>query len=228
MEENISNPTLQEVDVSDELINHDSIKRDGLSRSHIWAYSVGHFCNDLCASQYAFFMTWYLTTVVKLDQHVAGLCLLSGQIADGFMTPLVGIYSDKFETKRCGKRMPWYIFGTIVVIPGFAGLFLYSNNDSKSSQYAVYMSLTALFNVGWAAVQISNMAIVNSLTYSNRRRDYLSNNRNGFTYLANITVLSIALFLFLTMDNAIAQFRVLSIISLILGLLTSLFYIYKL
>jgi len=89
------------------------------------------------------------------------------------------------------------------------------------------MTMTTLFAIGWAAVQISNMAIVNSLTYSNRRRDNLTNNRNGFTYMANITVLAIALVLFLTMDNAINQFRVLSLISLIVGLFTSLFYIYK-
>ena len=138
--------------------------------------------------------------------------------------------SDKFVSQKYGKRMPWYIFGTIVVIPCFAGIFTYpefANVNGKGLQYAWYMTLPALFNVGWAAVQISNMAIVNSLTYSNRRRDNLTNNRNGFTYMANITVLAIALVLFLTMDNAINQFRVLSLISLIVGLFTSLFYIYK-
>ena len=50
--------------------------------------------------------------------------MLSGQIADALTTPLVGLLSDKTET-RIGKRMPWYIFGTILVIPTFLGIFIY-------------------------------------------------------------------------------------------------------
>jgi len=33
--------------------------------------------------------------------------LLSGQIADGIATPIVGYYSDKVNT-RIGQRTPWY------------------------------------------------------------------------------------------------------------------------
>jgi Na+/melibiose symporter-like transporter len=69
------------------------------------------------------------------------------------------------------------------------------------------------------------MSIVNQLSYSNRQRDQLSNNRNGFTYAANITVLSFALLLFLTVSDAVLQFRYLCLISLTLGLFSSLFYI---
>jgi len=32
--------------------------------------------------------------------------LLSGQIADGLATPIVGYFSDKINT-RFGKRTPW-------------------------------------------------------------------------------------------------------------------------
>lgn len=171
---------------------------------------------------------------MKLTPHLTGLCLLSGQIADGITTPIVGVFSDKINT-RWGKRMPWYYFGTIVVIPCFAGIFAYPPFVNKFEDDGLtpknetfrniwYITLPALFNVGWAAVQISNMSIVNQLSYSNRQRDQLTNNRNGFTYAANITVLSVALLLFLTVDDAKLQFRYLCLISLTLGLFSSLFY----
>ena len=54
------------------------MKRDGLSNKHVWAYSVGHFNNDLCASMWFVYLTWYLNKVVKLDPTITGLCLLSG------------------------------------------------------------------------------------------------------------------------------------------------------
>lgn len=52
------------------------------------------------------------------------MCLLSGQITDGIMTPIVGVLSDKYTT-RWGKRMPWYYFGFCMVIPCFLGIFSY-------------------------------------------------------------------------------------------------------
>jgi hypothetical protein len=45
------------------------------------------------------------------------------------------------------------------------------------------------------------MAIVNNLSASNQKRDRLVNNRNGFTYAANITILSFALLLFNVVDD---------------------------
>lgn len=56
----------------------------------------------------------------------------------------------------------------------------------------------AIFNIGWAAVQIAHLAIVNQLSYSQRVRDKMVVYRNGFTYAANIFVLALALILFAT------------------------------
>lgn len=42
------------------------------------AYSVGHFANDLCASMWFIYLSYYLVYVVKLSENVAGLALLSG------------------------------------------------------------------------------------------------------------------------------------------------------
>jgi len=71
------------------------------------------------------------------------------------------------------------------------------------------------------------MAIVNSLSLSNRRRDLLANNRNGFTFAANIVILVFALIFFQVVSNSIKQFRYLCFIALGLGSLTSLFYMFS-
>ena len=139
--------------------------RDGLTERHIAAYSVGHFNNDLCAAQWFVYLSWYINKVVKLSPRLTGLCLLSGQIADGITTPIVGVASDKCNT-RIGKRMPWYYFGFVLVIPCFLGIFSYPEFINKREecpeedcpvahqgiQYAWYLTLPALFNVGWASV----------------------------------------------------------------------------
>lgn len=134
--------------------------------------------------------------------------------------------------------MPWYIFGTVMVIPCFMGIFSYpafvngSNNGegddgfSENAKRAWYTALPALFNIGWASVQISHMAIVNGLSASNRKRDELANNRNGFTFAANITILSFALLFFNAVGSSIDQFRYLCFLALGLGSFSSLFYMF--
>ena len=49
--------------------------------------------------------------------------------------------------------------------------------------------------------------------------------RNGFTYAANIFVLALALVLFVTVDSQVTQFRILGIVCVGLGAVTTLFYI---
>lgn len=68
-------------------------------------------------------MLYFVKDVVKLDSVTSASVMLSGQLADGIATPLVGFFSDKFKT-RIGKRMPWYIFGALLVYPTFLGLFI--------------------------------------------------------------------------------------------------------
>ena len=51
------------------------------------------------------------------------------------------------------------------------------------------------------------------------------NNRNGFTYAANIVVLAVALLMFLTVKSDIDQFRYLCFTCIGLGFFSSFFYI---
>lgn len=48
--------------------------------------------------------------------------------------------------------------------------------------------------------------------------------RNGFTYIANIFVLTLALTLFLTVSDKVEQFRILGLTACGLGLFTTLWY----
>lgn len=54
------------------------IKRDGLTQRHVAAYSVGHFNNDLCASMWFVYLSWYIKDVVGLDSATTSLCMFSG------------------------------------------------------------------------------------------------------------------------------------------------------
>ena len=52
--------------------------------------------------------------------------------------------------------------------------------------------------------------------------------RNTFTFIANIAVLCVALFLFTVLSDGIWQYRILAIIVVSVGTLSSLFYMFTL
>ncbi len=144
---------------------------DGLEKQHIWAYGVGHFINDLVAACWFNYLFFYLKKVVVTD--AAASALLAGQICDGIATPIVGLLSDKTNT-RIGQRKPWYIGGLVLVFSCFIPLFSGFTSESVASEYAFYTIFPGLFNVGWAALQISHMSLVPSLTCSRKRRVHVS------------------------------------------------------
>jgi Na+/melibiose symporter-like transporter len=154
--------------------------RDGLSKTHEWAYSIGHLNNDLCAAMWFVYLTWYVNNVVGLSSTVSGLVLLSGQITDGITTPTVGYLSDKLSCPG-GKRNFWYYFGFSFVNVTFLAIFTdppffgEAPNINTTFQNAWYLTMPAIFNIAWASVQVAHLSIVNGLTYGQRRRDKLIN-----------------------------------------------------
>ena len=152
---------------------HKSLKHNGLTCASVTGYSIGHVYNDLCAAAWFNYLLFYVTNVICVPKDIAGFVVLSGQIADGIMTPIVGVCSDKTNT-ACGKRTPWFIFGTILVLPCFFGIFwdcalcsVHGINQT-TAQAVYYTVLPALFNVGWASVQILNLSLNAQLSMSQR------------------------------------------------------------
>lgn len=131
----------------------DPMIRDGITTTVLSGYSVGHFANDLCASMWFNYLSYYLLKVVDLDASIAGAALLSGQIADGIATPIVGYFSDKLECS-CGKRNTWFYMGSALVAPAFLCIFVdfVPFTHGSSGQSAWYLIWPAVFNVGWASV----------------------------------------------------------------------------
>jgi Na+/melibiose symporter-like transporter len=114
----------------------------------------------------------------------------------------------------------------VLVAPAFLCIFIYPDFfSSEGGRNAWYLIFPAIFNIGWASVQIAHLAIVNQLSYSQRKRDKMVVNRNGFTYIANIFVLGLSLALFLTVKSEILQFQILCLTCVGLGTASTLFYI---
>lgn len=93
-------------------------KHRGLTTLNVTAYAAGHIYNDLCATVWFMYILYFVSYTIERGPALASLALLSGQIADGLATNLVGFLIDKTHT-RFGKRTPWFVLGTLIVAPSF-------------------------------------------------------------------------------------------------------------
>eukprot|EP00808_Paulinella_micropora_P018715 g70470.t1 len=132
----------------------------------VWIYGLGHVLNDMCASCWFFYLLVLLTQVRGMPGYKAGLVLLSGQVADALATPLVGYLSDR--SRGCmginGRKL-FYLLGAVMVLVCFFFVFAECvpcdlQQTNQLLLVAYYSAAAALFNVGWAALQVSYQAMV--------------------------------------------------------------------
>ncbi|KAG7456532.1 hypothetical protein MATL_G00236750 [Megalops atlanticus] len=165
------------------------------------SYAVGHFLNDLCASMWFTYLLVYYHSVLGFQNSYAGVLLLSGQVADGVCTPLIGYESDR--TPGCGtygKRKTWHLVGTVSVLISFP--FIFSpclGCDVFTPQWVgliFYIPFIIIFQFGWAATQISHLSLIPELVSCEHAKVELTAYRYAFTVLANVTVYAMAWLLF--------------------------------
>ncbi|CAD8107300.1 unnamed protein product [Paramecium primaurelia] len=220
--------------VNEKEIGYKKYKFDSLTTSQFWAYCMGHMLNDLSAACWFNYLLFYLKRIIQVD--FGSYAMLSGQVADALATPLVGYYSDRTKTS-IGKRIPWYIGGYFVII--FSFLPVWNGNlildwmnvkDNTVVQAIYYTVFPAIFNFGWASLQISHMSLVPSLTCSRSRRDKLNSIRNTFQFIAVLIVYVTALIFFQLANStdgtdSAQAFQYLSLICVTIGTATSVYFI---
>ncbi|KAF2353172.1 Major facilitator superfamily domain [Trinorchestia longiramus] len=158
------------------------------------AYGVGHVMNDLCASMWFTYLLIYLQYVLQLERRTAGLMLLLGQVADAVSTPLVGLHSDSGCGASCcwqyGRRKTWHAIGTLCVLVSFPVIFVRCGECIHYT--AAYSALIAIviciFQFGWAAVQVSHLALIPALAHTELDRDELNIIRYFFDVSSDVLV----------------------------------------
>lgn len=224
----IMNSSLIEKEIKDINSSKITVKGDDLTKVSLFAYSVGHVLNDLCASFWFYYLGYYLVHIRKLPETDSGIVVLCGQFADAIATPIVGILADKTETK-IGKRTPWYVVGTIFLIISFLLIFqdcLICNDSTSKSVELIYLCIfPSVFNIAWATVQVSHMSLLPSLTLNRKKRDQMTRFRNGFTFGAQFLFLCLSLVCFYFIQNGYLQYQVLTAITTFIGLVSSIVFL---
>ncbi|KAL1300183.1 hypothetical protein AAHE18_18G159800 [Arachis hypogaea] len=203
------------------IIEDDSFTKP-LGRWPVFYYGMGHMLNDITAACWFTYLLLFLTDI-GLSPRDAAVVMLSGQVADGFATIFAGELIDRF-----GHFKIWHAAGSILVAVSFSSVFggclpckIFGSN-SKTFETASYSAFAAIFNVGWAATQVSHMSMVTCITLNSTSRVALASCRNAFTMVANLSLYGVALILFSVISGKTYagvenQYRWIAYLSILIG-----------
>ena len=210
---------------------------DDMTPISVFYYACGHMLNDLCAACWFTYLLVMLRDAHNLMSWKSAVVLLCGQVADAIATPLCGILSDRSKGLqlwrwRLERRQLWYVIGTVLVAFNFFLIFgiaipqLISSDAPEWSLLFYYCIAASLFNVGWAAVQVSHMAMVPELSKNEHTRVVLNSARYSESVIANVSVFGILAVWSEVVSDAERQYTYVSYTTLAFGLLCSFLFLY--
>ncbi|KAK1552656.1 hypothetical protein Q3G72_020981 [Acer saccharum] len=193
-----------------------------LGRRSVIYYGMGHMLNDITAACWFTYLLVFLSDI-GLSPRAAASIMLSGQISDGFATVFSGELIDRF-----GHFKIWHAAGSVFVAVLFSSVFggclpcKIFGTSSVLVETRSYCVIAVVFNLGWAATQVSHMSMVNCMTLNSTSRVVLTSCRNAFTMVANLGLYAIAFVVFSatngnTQADVETQYRWIAYISIFIG-----------
>ncbi|HEY9847941.1 MAG TPA: MFS transporter [Leptolyngbyaceae cyanobacterium] len=207
---------------SDDFAN--TLESQKLNFSTKLAYGAGDMGAAITANIGVFYTAYFLTDVAGLNAGLAGWVLLIGKFWDAVNDPMVGVMSDKTNS-RWGRRLPWMIYGAIPfgitfflqwVVPRFSG----NEAVNQLSLFWYYVIISILFNSFYTAVNLPYTALTPELTQDYDERTNLNSFRFAFSIGGSIvSVIFVGIIANLIPNDRIQQYLVIGAVCAIASVL---------
>ena len=151
-----------------------------ISRSVSWAYGLGSFMR-VGENLIAFYLLFYLTTVVGLPATTAGLISGLSVLLGAVLSPVIGAISDR-SNFRSGRRRPFMVIAAIPTMALLALLFTKVDFGAGTSTY--YYVVAAVYIIAYYTFLVPYDALGSTLTEDPGRRAMLRAICTGALYLS--------------------------------------------
>ncbi|MCS6848655.1 MAG: MFS transporter [Anaerolineae bacterium] len=148
------------------------------------AFGSGDIGPAVATAIISFFLLYFFTDVARLDPAAAGVILLITKIWDAVNDPLVGLLSDRINT-RWGRRRPWFLFGAIPF--GLAFFLLFQTPQlGDAGKFAYYLVVSLLLDTMFTVVNVPYTALTPELSRDYDERTSLNSYRFAFSIAAGL------------------------------------------
>ena len=113
-----------------------------------------------------------------LGLSAAGLVLLAARSVDVISDPIIGVVSDRYET-RWGRRKPWIFLGALLA--GFALIRLFQPPQDVTASYLMIWAI--VLYLGWTLIAVPYTAWGAELSDDYHERSKITGLREGLTLI---------------------------------------------
>ncbi len=161
------------------------------------AFGAGDLGTAIAAMIGISYLSPFLTDVAGLNPNLAGQTQLIGKVWDAVNDPMVGVLSDRTQSKQ-GRRYPWMIWGAVPfgiffflqwIVPHFSN----NENANQWGLFWYYTAISILFNAFYTIVNLPYTALTAELTQDYDERTSLNSFRFSFSIGGSILALIIGL-----------------------------------
>lgn len=143
------------------------------------AFGSGDVGPAVATAIMSFFLLYFFTDVARLNPAAAGVILLLTKIWDAVNDPLIGLLSDRVNT-RWGRRRPWFLFGAVPF--GLAFFLLFQVPQlGEVGKFAYYLIVSLLLDTMFTLVNVPYTALTPELTRDYDERTSLNSYRFAFS-----------------------------------------------
>ena len=165
---------------------------DKLSVKEKIGYSLGDTASHFVWDLVGFWLLIFYTDVYGISPSVAGWIMFAGSIWDAVVDPIVGIISDRTDT-RWGKFRPYLLFGAIPY--AILAVLAFTTPPFSPTGIIVYAAITCLsLRTAYAFVNLPYSSMSAVMTADSAERASLNTYRFIAAYLGQFVVTGLALY----------------------------------
>ncbi len=189
------------------------------------AYGAGDLGPAITANITVFFLLIFFTNVAGIPVGLAGSILLIGKVWDAVNDPIVGVLTDKTNSRRWGRRLPWLLYGAIPfgvffflqwIVPPFAS----DRTTQVWSLFWYYVVIGVVSQVFYTVVNLPYTAMTPELTQDYDERTSLNSFRFGFSIGGSVLSLILAQIIFASVSDRALQYVVLAAVCTVISVLS--------
>lgn len=153
-------------------------------------YGFGDFASSMFWKLFTVYLLFFYTDVFGIAAAAAGTMFLITRIWDTFLDPIIGIISDRTNT-RWGKFRPFLLWMSIPF--ALAGILTFSSPEFTASGKLIYAYLTyTLMMMVYSFINVPYASLMGVMSSNIKERTTLATFRFVFAFAGSILVLATA------------------------------------